>query len=309
MVGVLFAWLTYRSTSRRIAFIIASIAVPIVANWLRAYLIVLLGHLTNNRLAAGVDHIIYGWIFFGVVMLLLFWVGARWREDAPAAPAPSSTRAAAFQLTPAMLVTAAAVALLAFAWHAAEARPATPPAQPLALPAIAPGNGWHASAATLTAFRPEVSGYSGELAQTFEKDGRRVMLQVLFFGAQVEGHQALSTRNHLVWNGKAWKQVDAGVAQAPSGPVNTAVIVGERERLAVWQWFWVDGHTTASAYGGQVRRVLGLLAGQPDTAAWVFLYTPTETSAEAARAALADFASAAAPAIDATLKAAAETRR
>jgi exosortase A len=81
MVGTLYAAIAYRSWRRRAAFIAASIVVPIIANWLRAYLIVMLGHLSNNRLAVGVDHIIYGWIFFGVVMLLLFWVGSFWQQD------------------------------------------------------------------------------------------------------------------------------------------------------------------------------------------------------------------------------------
>ncbi len=68
MVGILYAYLTYRSMRRRLLFIGVSILVPIVANWLRAYMIVMIGHLSGNTLAVGVDHIIYGWIFFGVVM-------------------------------------------------------------------------------------------------------------------------------------------------------------------------------------------------------------------------------------------------
>ena len=80
-VGVLYAYLTYRSMGRRIAFVIASLIVPLVANWLRAYMIVMIGHLSNNRLAVGVDHFVYGWLFFGLVMLLLFWIGTLWRED------------------------------------------------------------------------------------------------------------------------------------------------------------------------------------------------------------------------------------
>jgi exosortase/archaeosortase family protein len=77
MVGCLFAYLSYRSPIRRMAFIAASLAVPIVANWARAYIIVMLGHLSNNRLAVGADHLIYGWVFFGLVMAVLFWIGAK----------------------------------------------------------------------------------------------------------------------------------------------------------------------------------------------------------------------------------------
>ncbi len=81
MVGCLYAYLSYRSPIRRAAFIGASLVVPIIANWLRAYMIVMLAYLSSNRLAVGVDHLIYGWVFFGLVMVLLLWIGSRWRED------------------------------------------------------------------------------------------------------------------------------------------------------------------------------------------------------------------------------------
>lgn len=61
-VGALYAYLNYRSFVRRAIFFAFSVLVPIVANWLRAYLIVMLGHLSSNRLAVGVDHLIYGWL-------------------------------------------------------------------------------------------------------------------------------------------------------------------------------------------------------------------------------------------------------
>ena len=74
-LGTLYAYLTYRSLTRRLIFIGLSIIVPVLANGVRAYLIVMTGHLSDMRLAVGIDHLIYGWVFFGIVMLLLFWVG------------------------------------------------------------------------------------------------------------------------------------------------------------------------------------------------------------------------------------------
>lgn len=87
MVGTLFAYLNYRTLWRRWVFVGVSLVVPIVANWVRAYMIVMLGHLSNNKIAVGVDHLIYGWVFFGVVIMLMFWIGARWAE--PDDPLPS----------------------------------------------------------------------------------------------------------------------------------------------------------------------------------------------------------------------------
>ena len=40
----------------------------------------------------GVDHILYGWVFFGVVIFLMFWIGGRWHE-APAAVVPHADAA------------------------------------------------------------------------------------------------------------------------------------------------------------------------------------------------------------------------
>src|SRR5438552_85220 len=54
-VGVLFAYLSYRRAWKRLLFAAMSIIVPIIANGMRAYLIVMIAHLSNNQLAHGVD--------------------------------------------------------------------------------------------------------------------------------------------------------------------------------------------------------------------------------------------------------------
>jgi exosortase A len=79
--GCLYALLIYRSPLRRGVYILVSILVPIVANGFRAIGIVYLGHLLGSAQAAAADHIIYGWIFFSLVLLLLIALGLPFRED------------------------------------------------------------------------------------------------------------------------------------------------------------------------------------------------------------------------------------
>ena len=92
--GYLYAMLMYRSPLRRGIFMLASIVVPIIANGFRALGIVVLGHILGNAQAAAADHLIYGWIFFSIVILLLIALGLPFRQDhrpaaaASAAPAP-----------------------------------------------------------------------------------------------------------------------------------------------------------------------------------------------------------------------------
>jgi hypothetical protein len=101
------------------------VVVPIVANWLRAYMIVMIGQLSEMKYAVGIDHLIYGWLFFGVVVLILFWIGSFWREDFDPRPAASPSVLPAVRgpssLT-AMMVAVIPAAGLVAVWPVAAAR-------------------------------------------------------------------------------------------------------------------------------------------------------------------------------------------
>jgi exosortase A len=129
--GALYSALIYRSPWRRAGFMLASIVVPVVANGFRALGIVVLGHVLGSAEAAAADHILYGWIFFSIVILLLVAAGMPFREDIEPrqSVAPPATDDA-FRLSrawPASLgVTAMALVAPGFAlWidHAASASP------------------------------------------------------------------------------------------------------------------------------------------------------------------------------------------
>ncbi|MBF0265649.1 MAG: exosortase A [Gammaproteobacteria bacterium] len=82
-LGVLYAYLTYQKLSKRIIFIVLSLLIPIIANGIRAYGIVMIAHLSDMKYATGVDHLIYGWLFFGLVIFVLFYLGSFWRDAEP----------------------------------------------------------------------------------------------------------------------------------------------------------------------------------------------------------------------------------
>ena len=91
-LGALYACMIYRSPTKRVLFILASIIIPILANGFRALGIVVLGHVIGRAEAAAVDHVIYGWLFFGVVILLLIAAGLPFREDGGALTTPPVTK-------------------------------------------------------------------------------------------------------------------------------------------------------------------------------------------------------------------------
>jgi exosortase A len=316
MVGCLFAYLSYRSTLRRVAFIAASLVVPIIANWLRAYMIVMIGHLSNNRLAVGVDHLIYGWIFFGVVITLLLWIGSRWREDdapVPASAGHSNAAPAVGNARPARPVWAAALAVLGLMliWQPLRAHldPSGNEGH-VHLEQLAGQGGWVAVPDAVSGWRPDVSGARAELRQTFARGSERVGLYMAFYRGQTQDTKAVTSTNQLVVpKNPVWRLSGAAKVSADVGgvmrDVQTAVAASNLERLAVWQWYWVDGAVTSSDVSAKMYQAISVLRGHGDPVAWVVVYTPTERGEPQVRATLQAFTVDMGGPIDAALRRAA----
>ena len=318
MVGTLYAYLNYRSLHRRLLFVAVAAVVPIVANWVRAYLIVMLGYLTDNRVAAGVDHLVYGWLFFGVVILLMFAIGARWREDGepepaqPAAVAPAGTAAARWW-------PVLALAAVTAAWPVLLARFDAPVAAfevALAMRAEVPG--WTPDDSADPGFRPHFLGARGEFRRSWRRGDEVVTLQVHYYAAQHPGRELVMWGNRLVGGERpGWALLEERRDELPvaadGSPVTVRrAVVGSQDgyrRLAAWSWYWMDERVVTSDIRAKALKALDRLAGRADDAAHVALLVPLGYDEARARASAEDFARAAGPALQAMLRQAAEVAR
>ena len=304
-VGTLYAYLNYRSTYRRLVFVAASILVPIVANWLRAYMIVMIGYLSDNRLATGVDHLIYGWVFFGVVMMLLFWVGSFWQDFAPQKTALSSP-AVVSPRRPLLLAAACAVAV-AFAWKPVlatiERQGST------SVPQLAPlsaAQGWRVIPSGSGGLKPHFINPRAQLQQEFEKDGRHVVLYIAYYRQQGQGRELVTSGNRLVQsNDKVWSVASSGrhwlARGASSAQVHRTELSSTGPRLVVWHWYWVAGRIVTSDYLAKLLLVWEKLTGAGDDSAVVVVATVKADASDAADKVLEQFLADAGSEIDETL--------
>ena len=76
-LGTLVAHLCFASWKRRALFMLAALVVPVLANGVRAWGTIYIAQSQGIEFAAGFDHIVYGWIFFALVMAIV--LGASWR--------------------------------------------------------------------------------------------------------------------------------------------------------------------------------------------------------------------------------------
>jgi len=81
VVGYLYAGTVYRRWRHRLAFLVSSALVPLAANALRVYTTILLDYLGASRVVSGMLHYLFGVLVFGIVMIVLFAICGRWRED------------------------------------------------------------------------------------------------------------------------------------------------------------------------------------------------------------------------------------
>ena len=79
-LGTMYGYLNFNTRWKFFAFILLSFIVPIVANGMRAYGIVVIGYMSDMEHATGADHLIYGWVFFAFVLILLFLFGELFKE-------------------------------------------------------------------------------------------------------------------------------------------------------------------------------------------------------------------------------------
>lgn len=295
VVGTLFAYLNYTSLRRRLIFVGVALLVPIIANWLRAYMIVMIGHLSNNRLAVGADHLLYGWVFFGIVIGLMFWIGARWREPeaddgATGAVAPHEAPAPALAFWSAAFV-AALVAALPLAGLAAVEQAERGRGQPRI--AAVTVQGWLDSDESFVNWKPAFHGAAAEYTGALRRGGAKVGLYIGYYRQQDYERKLVSSTNTLLRaDNRLWAPVSqrARAVTVPHGDlrVRETLLRGSpvpgrsaTPMLRVWQTYWIDGELTTSDHVAKARTALARLLGRGDDGAVLIFYALEEQPGEA----------------------------
>lgn len=275
-LGFLFAHLTYRAWWRKAVFISFAVVVPIVANGFRAFGLVFIAYVTNGKVAVGVDHVVYGWMFFAIVTVVLLAIGMTFRDrDEPdAAPAEAIAEP---PTAPRNVVFAAVLAILAAVpgpvyGKVIDARQVPSAVGPLPTPR--PGGGWRLAGLSSDGWAPSYPGAQARLLRTYVKDGHEARLFVAFYSHQRQGTEMVSMGNSIA-GGKGWKQAAASTAgvRVAGQPlhVNRVRMVRRGAGRIAYQWYWIAGRLTANAYLAKLLQVRQVLLGASEAAATIIV--------------------------------------
>ncbi|MBL26768.1 MAG: hypothetical protein CMM50_04345 [Rhodospirillaceae bacterium] len=287
--GFLFANLVYRSYRKRLIFVVLSFVVPVIANGFRVVGIILLAHFSNNRIAVGADHLVYGWGFFTFVLLVLIFIGLRFREDSeplPPPPAEMPRRGAPLALVASGI--AAAILSASGPAYSSYIRSLTPEANLAALTSPTVESPWQRL--------PEASDWvpvyptaDATLHETYTDGTHSVDLFVAYYLRQRDGAEVVAHENRL-YDDEIWHRAgDSSAKITFDGERQTVgatrLVQGDRQRVVV-HWNWIDGEPTASKLTAKILQAHGELLSGRRGAAKIALSAEYEDDRDAALAAI-----------------------
>jgi EpsI family protein len=308
MLASLFAYLNFRKFYKQVVFVGTALCVAILANWIRAYLIVMLGHFSGMTLGVGDDHVVYGWIFFGLVMFAVFWMGARWRDDdgvpgdgtasartgQSAQPVRRSSSGAG--LASMSVIVAAALAVVSLAWFGLRELRDVEPRTDLAIRAAAAIGPFGTEPLGM---QPRFTGARG-VVQGVLDPALGTDFYVAYFARQSDGNEIIAFGNTVLSDSdKTWatmsrtqRSIDVGGRPLPI--TEWSIRAGSAHRL-VWSWYTVGGAHANSDYRAKGLTALKMLVGAGDHSTIAVVATALDQSVdlrdsaglEAARARLA----------------------
>ncbi len=292
--GALVANLCFRSWRRRILFLLASAIIPILANGVRAWATIYIAHLTSNDFAAGFDHIVFGWIFFGLVMALLMAVGWPFFDRGPGDLWSSPKKVQrAHRPSPLAPMTAAVLALatLPLAWLTVAASTSEESAGGFALPAV---KGWErVEASSRQPWRPHFAGADLMLIGRYRsKAGEEVDLAIAVYQRQDEGRELVGFGQGAVGPNSRWAWTGSG-APPPGGRLDR--IASHRTVREVATFYRVGEVLTGSDYAVKLQTMKTRLFGGPQRAVAILVSAEAPAEGVEPRPAIDAFLSALGP--------------
>jgi exosortase A len=280
-IGVLFVYLTYRKWYKAVLFLVACFVLPVVANGFRALGIVLIAHWSDNRIAVGFDHIVYGWGFLVAVLLVLMLIGGRFadpvlKEEPLQATAEARVRPISLVVTVGLSILAVCIGPGFLHWRLTG--PSDFNASMFSAPLML--HGWQQGPIS-SGWSPRYSLADARMAFAMHEQNSSpldVDVFVNYYAGKNGSHILLKPQNKM-WAEDLWHSVSDGSANTAVGrravAVRESVISSGGLVRIVWWTYWNAGRFTPSARVLKLESLRDVFSGKGG-AALIALSTPAE---------------------------------
>jgi len=301
VLGTFFTYEKFSTFSQRAAFVLFAALAMIAANGIRAYLVVLIAHLSNMRYGTGQDHVVLGWIVFLLAITLTFWIGARVSNKVSpnrhAVAGKIAVRSDAHASRPRHFISSLILTFLVIAigpvlsWNAASHVTADWPRSYLPVPLSA----WEGPRNTMLAYGPDISGAASTLSASYGGPTGSVDIHMLSFTEQRQG-QELVRGDNKVFDPARWRLVErvesdeVTISDSKYIAIERALITDAQEEVVLLYWYDIGGWQTTSVVAAKIYHAVQELLGWSKGDAIIILATKSsEFTREESLSLLASF--------------------
>ena len=256
VASTLFGYVAYSSYRKRVLFVVATVVVFVLANGLRAGIVMFVASATDLRWLAGEDHVVFGLVLFAAVLVLMLWIGNRFADH----PAEKAAPPASTGLRPSVAACAAVVALLAAGPYVWAQRTVDPGAantmSAMHLAHCAPPGEWRAP------WRPSLIGAPDVVASSYDCGGHVLDLFRATYAGQGRGRELVNASN-AVWP-EQWQRhaavssVDLDVG-GRTVTVRQVLARGSESTVMLWYWYEIGDEVTGSEFRAKWLEVVRIV--------------------------------------------------
>lgn len=266
-LGTIYAYITYNKTYKRALFILASLIFPVIANGLRAYMIVMIGHLSDMQLATGIDHLVYGALFFAVLIFIMFYIGSFWKDPETQISTQSDQNIMVNNYTKTQNNLVITGLLLSFIiwpltsqqllsnYHAQTTIPQWP--------SLSQNLDWQEVNAPNWGWRPEFNGAATQSLRYFKKQDAIIGLYQANFGDEKQGAELVNMQNVLIntEDRKKWHVINQSTLSIKNAqnqretPIDFSKLSGGTSDIITAKWYQVGLFSTNSPYLAKIHQL------------------------------------------------------
>jgi exosortase A len=280
-LGFVYAYITFSTYWKRALFLVLAVIIPILANGVRAYLIVMLGHFSNMTLAVGVDHIIYGALFFGLIMMLLFYISSHF-ADAPIYSNQNLSHSpqddAAFSNQP-FVISLMLIGVLSFVYPLSSTWLANQKQTPVSsenLETALKQKSWQIVENPNWQWFPQFKGVEKDAMLYFSNGQATFGIYEASFGQESQsGGELVNSQNLIVTKEQSleWKTVKSDTMPLANLAAGETVLSNSERHLVILRWYKIGSYNTNNAYRAKLFQLLKRLTNDSAVESQVILFT------------------------------------
>lgn len=247
-ISVLYGYLHFNKLYKQISFVVFMTLLSILANGIRAFMLVYIGEKSDMRYGFGADHYVYGWLFFGIVLLAGFWIGSRFSD--PALKLSQNIRQHFVLPKHSAVIAISAAALIVSVSYRLSVDLINPPDKPASLTLNINGidgsdSNWGIS-------------FQHSLSENYLQDHNSIEYFAAFY-ANKQQHGKLISWNNRLFDTQHW-QIQKRIMTEQGLVLQLRSLSGQYR--SVLYWYQVGEHITVGNLETKIRQAMYFLADQ-----------------------------------------------